>query len=33
MEVDERMLGELEAMGFSKALAAKALTSSGIFAS
>ncbi|KAG6436469.1 hypothetical protein SASPL_101369 [Salvia splendens] len=29
MEVDERMLGELEAMGFSKALAAKALTSSG----
>ncbi|XP_057809041.1 uncharacterized protein LOC131023507 isoform X2 [Salvia miltiorrhiza] len=29
MEVDERMLGELEAMGFSKKLAAKALSSSG----
>ncbi|KAL1544600.1 UBX domain-containing protein 1-like [Salvia divinorum] len=29
MEVDERMLGELEAMGFSKALATKALSSSG----
>lgn len=31
MEVDERMLGELEGMGFSKTLAAKALSSSGIF--
>lgn len=32
MEVDERMLGELEGMGFDKTLAAKALSSSGIFA-
>lgn len=29
MDVDDRMLGELVAMGFSKTLAAKALSSSG----
>lgn len=32
MEVDERMPGELEGMGFSKTLAAQALSSSGILA-